>query len=213
MAHAKVGDYIKIIDDYGGDWVRVGKTYKVLDVSGEDCDSEKRFYLEGVDAAWYAKERHYTIVPSPTLTLTHPKYDTFEEGDTVRRWRDVEEEEWENIGEIPLPPIGKDVEVHCIEIGKDHKEDSFHSEPYGWLPMKAFVLAEYYNHTITNRGTAALNDYSYGKSKSAGIIIEVQRPLASISTGQRTSRSGVQGRGNAAVTRGGYSSHQAITGR
>lgn len=212
MAHAVKGDYISIRDTNSADWVKLGKTYKIDDVRESDDDYEACFYLEGVDISWYAYEGHYIIVPAPIST--HPKYDTFHKGNTVRRWRDVEEEEWECIGEIALPPIGKDVEVRETDIGNSSKEDSFYNSAYGWMPMKAFVLAEYYNQPITNRGTAELNNHDHGKSKiSTGISIEVQRPLASISTGQRTSRGGVQGRGNAAVTRGRYSSHKAITGR
>lgn len=211
MAHAVKGDYISIRDTNGGDWVNLGGTYLVESVIESDEEYEVGFYLKGVDISWYASEGHYTIVSDFPI---HPKYDPFHKGNTVRRWRDVEEEEWDCIGEVDLPPTGEDVEVRDIDAGNSHKEDSFYSNEYGWMPMKAFVLAEYYNQPITNRGTAALNNHDHGKSKiSTGISIEVQRPLASISTGQRTSRGGVQGRGNATVTRGRYSSHKAITGR
>ena len=212
MAHAKVGDYIRIRDLNSANWVKIGNAYKVLEVRGTDVECERCFFLEGIETSWYAEEGHYTIIPAPGYM--HPKYDTFEKGDTVRRWRDVEAEEWDCIGEVELPPLGGHVEVQDVDLYNDIKEDSFYAAPYGWMPMKAFILAEYYNQTITNRGTAELNDHNHGKSKiSTGISIEVQRPLASISTGKRTSRGGVQGRGNATVTRGRHSSHQAITGR
>ena len=211
MAHAVKGDRITIRDTNGGDWVNLGGTYVVESVIESEEEYEAGFYLKGVDISWYASEGHYTIVSGFPI---HPKYDPFHTRNTVRRWRDVAAEEWDCIGEIDLPPIGKDVEVQDIDAGNSHKEDSFYSDEYGWMPMKAFVLAEYYNQPITNRGTAALNTTDHGKSKiSTGRSIEVQRPLASISTGQRTSRGGVQGRGNGSITRGRYSSHEAITGR
>lgn len=212
MGHAKIGYKIRILDDNSGSWVKVGNVYNVLGVDSTDIDSEKVYVLEGVVNSWYAEPQHFEILDKE-VALTHPRYDTFQIGNTVRRWRDVEEEEWIDIGEVDLPELGEDVEVLDTDLYNDYKEDSFYSEPYGWIPMKAFVLAEYYNNTITNRGTAALNTTDHGKSKSPGISIEVQRSSPSISTGQRTSRGGVQGRGNATVTRGRYSSHQAITGR
>lgn len=215
MGHAKVGDRIKILDDNYGDWVIVGKEYYVECVS--DGNGEEKVYeLKGVGPSWCGEPHHFEITSSvDSAAKTHPKYDTFEVGNTVRRWRDVEDWEWESIGEVDLPDIGDDVEVESIDIRNDHKEDSFYSKEYRyWYPMKAFVLAEYYNQPITNRGTAELNTTDHGKSKiSTGISIEVQRPSPSISTGQRTSRGGVQGRGNGTVTRGRYSSHKAITGR
>jgi hypothetical protein len=212
MGHAKIGYKIKILDNNSGHWVKVGNIYIVKNVDATDIDSERVYVLEGVDISWYAEPQHFEILDKE-VALTHPRYDTFQTGNTVRRWRDVEEEEWIDIGEVDLPELGEDVEVLDTDLYNDYKEDSFYSEPYGWIPMKAFVLAEYYNNTITNRGTAALNTTDHGKSKSTGISIEVQRSSPSISTGQRTSRGGVQGRGNATVTRGRYSSHQAITGR
>jgi hypothetical protein len=214
MEHAKVGDIIKILDDNYGDWVIVGKEYYVESVS--DGAVEERVYeLRGVDSSWCGEPSHFKIVSRKNIANVHPKYDTFHKGNTVRRWRNVEDWEWESIGEVDLPDIGDDVEVESIDMGHSEKEPSFYSKEYGyWYPMKAFVLAEYYNQPITNRGTAELNTTDHGKSKiSTGISIEVQRLAPSISTGQRTSRGGVQGRGNATVTRGRYSSHKAITGR
>ena len=210
MGHAKVGDIIKIVDNNYGEWVKVGWEYRVETVS-EGHHPEKVYGLKGVDQSWCGGPGHFEI----TGAKTHPKYDTFKVGNTVRRWRDVEDWEWESIGEVDLPDIGEDVEVESIDRGHSEKEPSFYAKEYGyWYPMKAFVLAEYYNQSITNRGTAELNTTDHGKSKSStGISIEVQRPSPSISTGQRTSRGGVQGRGNAAITRGGYSSHKAITGK
>jgi hypothetical protein len=214
MEHAKVGDIIKILDDNYGDWVIVGKEYYVESVS--DGAVEERVYeLRGVDSSWCGEPSHFKIVSRKNIANVHPKYDTFHKGNTVRRWRNVEDWEWESIGEVDLPDMGDDVEVESIDMGHSEKEPSFYSKEYGyWYPMKAFVLAEYYNQPITNRGTAELNTTDHGKSKiSTGISIEVQRLAPSISTGQRTSRGGVQGRGNAAVTGGRYSSHKAITGR
>jgi hypothetical protein len=214
MGHAKVGDKIKILDDNYGDWVIVGKEYYVESVS--DGAMEERVYeLRGVDSSWCGEPSHFKIVSRKNIANVHPKYDTFQKGNTVRRWRAVEEWEWRHIGEVDLPDIGEDVRVESIDIRNDLKEDSFYSKEYGyWYPMKAFVLAEYYNQPITNRGTAELNTTDHGKSKiSTGISIEVQRSSPSISTGQRTSRGGVQGRGNGTVTGGRYSSHKAITGR
>jgi hypothetical protein len=214
MEHAKVGDIIKILDDNYGDWVIVGREYYVESVS--DGAIEERVYeLRGVDSSWCGEPSHFKIVSRKNIAKVHPKYDTFQKGNSVRRWRNVEEWEWESIGEVDLPDMGEDVEVESIDMGHSEKEPSFYSKEYEyWYPMKAFVLAEYYNQPITNRGTAELNTTDHGKSKiSTGISIEVQRLAPSISTGQRTSRGGVQGRGNAAVTRGGYSSHKAITGR
>jgi hypothetical protein len=214
MEHAKVGDIIKILDDNYGDWVIVGKEYYVESVS--DGHVEERVYgLRGVDASWCGEPCHFKIVSRKNIANVHPKYDTFHKGNTVRRWRNVEDWEWESIGEVDLPDMGDDVEVESIDMGHSEKEPSFYSKEHQyWFPMKAFVLAEYYNQPITNRGTAELNTTDHGKSKiSTGISIEVQRPSPSISTGQRTSRGGVQGRGNGTVTGGRYSSHKAITGR
>jgi len=220
MGHARVGDTIKIIGLNGADWVMVGKEYYVESVSegyaSEDSDDSEMVYkLQNVDSSWCGEPRHFEIVYRKRVAKVHPKYDTFRKGNTIRRWRDVEGWEWDSIGEVGLPDIGDDVEIESIDIGNDHKEDSFYSKEHQyWFPMKAFVLAEYYHHTITNRGTAELNTTDHGKSKiSTGISIEVQRSSPSIISGQRSSRGGVQGRGNATVTRGRYSSHQAITGR
>lgn len=217
MEHAKVGDIIKIVNDNQGSWVEVGMDYRVETVGDGDKEfpKEREYRLKGVDQDWYAEPYHFVIMSSIVSAADiHPKYGTFKVGDTVRRWRDVKEWEWQGIGEIDLPELGEDLEVHDIRINDTCTEDMFTDNNWGYFPMKAFVLAEYYNQPITNRGTAALNNHDHGKSKiSTGISIEVQRPLASISTGQRTSRGGVQGRGNAAVTRGRYSSHKEITGR
>ena len=217
MEHAKVGDIIKILDDNYGDWVIVGREYYVESVS--DGAMEERVYeLRGVDSSWCGEPSHFKIVSRKNIANVHPKYDTFHKGNTVRRWRNVEDWEWDSIGVVDLPDIGDDVEVESIDMGHSEKEPSFYSKEYGyWYPMKAFVLAEYYNHTITNRGTAELNNNSYGKSKdstsSIGKSIEVQRLTPSISTGKRNPGSGVQGRGNGAIVRGGHTRHKAITGK
>jgi len=209
MGHAKVGDTIKILDDNSGSWVKVGKEYYVETVS-EGCDTERVYGLRDVDESWCGEPCHFKII-NERVAKVHPKYDKFRKGNTVRRWRDIEDWEWDYIGAInPLPLIGEDLDVEVIDTGSVEKEDSFFVDSYGWFPMKAFVLAEYYNYTITNQGTVDnLNTNSYGKDHT----IKVQRPSASIVTGQRTSRGGVQGRRNAAITRGGYSSHKAITGK
>ena len=209
MGHAKVGDTIRILDDNHGNWVKVGQEYYVESVD-EGNEDEKVYKLRNVYECWCGAPRHFKIV-NKSPAKVHPKYSTFRKGNTVRRWRDVEEWEWDCIGEVELPDIGEDVEVKDVDINNRHKEDSFYSVEHGyWYPMKAFVLAEYYNQSITNQGTVdSLNTNSYGKDHT----IKVQRPSASISTGQRTSRGGVQGRGNATVTRGGYSRHKEITGR
>jgi hypothetical protein len=219
MGHARVGDTIKIIGLNGADWVMVGKEYYVESVSegydSEDSDDSEMVYeLRDVVSSWCGEPRHFEIVKKSAAKV-HPKYDTFRKGNTVRRWRDVEGWEWDCIGEVGLPDIGDDVEIESIDIGNDHKEDSFYSKEYQyWYPMKAFVLAEYYNQPITNRGTAELNTDYNGKSKiTSSSGIEVQRVAPSIVSGKRTSRSGVQGRGDATIVRGGYSSHKAITGK
>jgi hypothetical protein len=221
MGHARVGDTIKIIGLNGADWVMVGKEYYVESVSEgyvrtEDSDDSEMVYeLRDVHSSWCGEPRHFEIVHRKRVAKVHPKYDTFRKGNTVRRWRDVEGWEWDSIGEVGLPDIGDDVEIEYIDIGNDHKEDSFYSkERQYWYPMKAFVLAEYYHHTITNRGTAELNTDYNGESKiTSSSGIEVQRVAPSIVSRERTSRSGVQSRGNATIVRGRYSSHKAITGK
>jgi hypothetical protein len=218
MEHAKVGDIIKIVDDNHGDWVKVGWEYRVETV-GEGYLSEKVYGLKDVDQSWCGEPCHFEITGSiVSAAKTHPKYDTFQKGDTVCRWRDVEHWEWDGIGEVELPELGDHVDVASITIDNTDREDMFYSNDTGWnYPMRAFVLVEYYNQSITNRGTAELNNNSYGKSKdstsSIGKSIEVQRPTPSISTGKRNSGSGVQGRGNGAIVRGGHTRHKAITGR
>jgi hypothetical protein len=217
MEHAKVGDVIKIVNNNHGSWVQVGCEYVVESVS-EGCPPEKVYDLKGVNSSWCGEPCHFEIISSvESAAETHPKYDTFQVGNTVRRWRDVEEWEWQGIGEVELPELGVDVDVARVTVDLTDREDMFYSEDTGWnYPMRAFVLAEYYNHTITNRGTAELNNNSYGKSKSTSSIgksIEVQRPTPSIISGKRNSGSGVQGRGDGAITRGGHTRHKAITGK
>ena len=141
-------------------------------------------------------------------------YTQFKVGDVVVRWRDIEYDEWNEIGEIEdihLIPIGKEVVVEHADVANGiYKLPSIFINDW-WYPTTAFTLAKYYNPNYkTNQGTVdTLNTNSYGKDHT----IKVQRPSASIVTGQRTSRGGVQGRRNAAITRGGYSSHKAITGK
>jgi hypothetical protein len=214
MGHAKVGDTIRILDDNHGNWVKVGQEYYVESVD-EGNEDEKVYKLQNVYECWCGAPEHFKIV-NKSPAKVHPKYDTFHIGNTVRRWRDVEEWEWDCIGEVDLPDIGEDVEVKDVDINNRHKEDSFYSVEHGfWYPMKAFVLAEYYHHTITtNRGTAELNtDYNDESKITSSSGIEVQRVAPSIVSRERTSRSGVQSRGNATIVRGRYSSHKAITGK
>ena len=183
----------------------------VYDYSG----SEPRIAVESGKGIVYNKG-----VWSP---IVHETYQPFQEGDTVVMWRDIEGWEWEGIGSVETPPIGESCTVSLFNNGAElNKLPSIQLTWRGgeemWYPATAFMFSHYYNQSIsqsqTNRGTAALNTTDHVKNKiSTGISIEVQRPIASINTGQRTSRGGVQGRGNGSITRGGYSSHEAITGR
>ena len=209
MGHAKVGDIIRIVDDNQGDWVKVGQDYCVESVS-EGCDDEKVYKLHNVYETWCGAPEHFKIV-SKSPAKVHPKYDTFHKGNTVRRWRDVEEWEWECIGEADLPHIGEDVEVEDIDMGNREKEPSFYAKEYGyWYPMKAFVLAEYYNQSITNQGTVdSLNTNSYGKDHT----IKVQGPASTIVRAERSTGSRIQGRRDAAIIRRRHLSYKEITGR
>lgn len=209
MRHAKVGDIIRIVDDNQGDWVKVGQDYYVDSVS-EGCDDEKVYKLQNVYETWCGAPQHFKIVIKSPAKV-HLKYDTFQKGNTVRRWRDVEEWEWECIGEVRLPRIGEDVEVKDIDMGHSGKVPSFYSKEHQyWYPMKAFVLAEYYNQSITNQGTVdSLNTNSYGKDHT----IKVQRPSASIVRTERSTGSRIQGRRDAAIIRLGHLSYKEITGR
>jgi hypothetical protein len=147
--------------------------------------------------------------------IVHPSYQRFQTDDTVVRWRDVEDWEWNGIGDINLPPIGEPYQIERFHESRDLSKLPSIDLGIGWYPATAFVFQEYYNQSITNRGTAEhLNDTEHVKSKiSTGISIEVQRPLASIITGKGRAGSRVQGRGNAAIVGGGYSRHKAITGK
>lgn len=209
MGHAKVGDTIRILDDNHGTWVKVGQEYYVESVD-EGNDDEKVYKLQNVYECWCGAPEHFKIV-NESAAKVHPKYDTFHKGNTVRRWRDVEEWEWECIGEVELPDIGEDVEVKDVDINNRNKEDSFYSVEHGyWYPMKAFVLAEYYNQSITNQGTVdSLNTNSYGKDHT----IKVQRPSASIVRTERSTGSRIQGRRNVSIVRLGHLSYKEITGR
>jgi len=209
MRRAKVGDRIIILDDNGSGWVKIGNVYEVTDVDDPlNSGFERRYTLDGVAYFWYAEPYHFQILEGNT----HPRYSQFKEGDVVCRWRDVEEWEWECIGDISLPDLGDPITIDAIDIGSKHKEDSFSNSYHGWYPMKAFVLAEYYNQPITNRGTAALNTTDHGKINQ-GRTIEVQRSTASIVTGKRRTGSRIQGRGDAAVVGFGHLGYKAITGK
>lgn len=217
--HAKEGDRIKILDDNEGPWVVVGEVYYVLEVSDPNGDDDQRlYYFDGVEQSWFGEPQHFEILNQRSARM-HQNYKKFSKGDVVVRWRDVESWEWDHIGEVSLPPIGEHLDIDQVDMGHDKKEPSIHISKHGgyWYPMKAFVLAEYYHMdsttTTINRGTAELNTTDYGKSKITGISIEVQRSPASIVTGQRTSRSGIQSRRNATIVRGRYSCHKAITSK
>ena len=145
----------------------------------------------------------------------HPSYQTFQKDDTVVRWRDIEDWEWRAIGEVQCPPIGTP-----LQISKVHGSNGLDKVPsielghLGWYPATAFIFSEYYKPTITNRGTAELNNHDHGKSKiSTGISIEVQGSVASIVSGKRRTGSRVQGRRDASVVRRGHLSYKTITGK
>jgi hypothetical protein len=209
MGHAKVGDTIRILDDNHGNWVKVDQEYYVESVD-EGNEDEKVYKLRNVYECWCGAPEHFKIV-NKSPAKVHPKYDTFHKGNTVRRWRDVEDWEWECIGAVGLPAIGEDVEVKDVDINNRHKEDSFYSVEHGyWYPMKAFVLAEYYNQSITNQGTVdSLNTNSYGKDHSS----KVQGPASTIITREGSTGSRIQGRRNVSIVRRGHLSYQTITGK
>ena len=148
--------------------------------------------------------------------IVHSSYQTFQKDDTVVRWRDIEDSEWRGIGEIQCPPIGTPLQISKVHgsNGLD-KLPSIELDNLGWYPATAFISSEYYNQSITNRGTAEhLNESDHVKSKiSTGISIEVQRPIASIVSGQRRTGSRIQGRGDAAVIGRGHLSRKTITGK
>lgn len=143
-------------------------------------------------------------------------YQDFQEGDTVVRWRDVEDWEWNEIGYISLVPIGKEYKVSSFESGSVlNKVPSIEINGCGWYPATAFTFSKYYNQSQTNRGTAEhLNESDHGKSKiSTGISIEVQGSVASIISGQRRAGSRIQGRRDGAIIGRGHLSHKTITGK
>lgn len=148
--------------------------------------------------------------------IVHSSYQTFQKDDTVVRWRDIEDWEWRGIGEIACPPIGEPVQISKVHHSNGlDKLTSIEINGGAWFPATAFIFSEYYNQSITNRGTAEhLNESDHVKSKiSTGISIEVQRPIASIVSGQRRTGSRIQGRGDAAVIGRGHLSHKTITGK
>ena len=148
--------------------------------------------------------------------IVHETYQPFQEGDTVVMWRDIEGWEWEGIGHVETPPIGESCTVSLFNNGAElNKLPSIQLTWRGgeelWYPATAFMFSHYYNQSQTNRGTAEhLNDLNYGKESRT---IEVQRPSAAIISGKRTSGSGVQGRGNAAIIRGRHLSYKKILGK
>lgn len=147
--------------------------------------------------------------------VVHSSYQPFQRDDTVVRWRDIEDYEWKGIGEIQCPPIGVPFQIYNVHSSNGlDKVPSIEINGGGWFPATAFISSEYYNQS-TNRGTAEhLNESDHVKSKiSTGISIEVQRPIASIVSGQRRTGSRIQGRGDAAIIGRGHLSHKTITGK
>ncbi len=147
---------------------------------------------------------------APIVTESYTK---FKVGDVVVRWRDVEYEEWNEIGEIDyLPPIGEEVTVESTDVGNGiYKLPSISIEDW-WYPSTAFTLAKYYNPNYkTNQGTVdTLNTNSYGNKNHSG---KVQGPSASIITREGSTGSRIQGRRDAAIIRRGHLSYKEITGR
>lgn len=144
-------------------------------------------------------------------SIVHESFQYFDKGDTVVRWRDIEEWEWNGIGEVCEPRIGKECLVTDIHRGNGlSKLPSIQLDFDSYFPATAFIFKEYYNQSITNRGTAGLNTTDYGKENR---IIEVQRSSASIITGERRTGSTVQGRGDAAIVRRGHPRHKTIIGK
>lgn len=145
--------------------------------------------------------------------IVNPAYQHFQVGDTVVRWRDIEDWEWEGIGDISCPRIGDPFEISEVESGNGlNKLPSIYTECFGWFPATAFISSKYYNQSITNRGTAEhLNESDHGKINQ-GRIVKVQRPVASIITGKRRTGSRIQSRGNGTIVAGGYSRHKACSG-
>lgn len=145
--------------------------------------------------------------------IVHHTYQRFQIGDTVVRWRDIEDWEWKGIGDISCPRIGDPFEISEVSGGNGlNKLPSIYTECFGWFPATAFISSEYYNQSITNRGTAEhLNESDHGKINQ-GRIVKVQRPVASIITGKRRTGSRIQSRGNGTIVAGGYSRHKACSG-
>lgn len=144
--------------------------------------------------------------------IVHETYEPFHTGDTVVRWRDIEDWEWNDIGMIDSRAIGVECTVTNVSpaIGLE-KVPSIELDDNGWYPATAFIFSRYYSQSQTNRGTAEhLNDLNYGKESRT---IEVQRPSAAIISGKRTSGSRVQGTGNAAIVRGRHLSYKEIFGK
>lgn len=146
--------------------------------------------------------------------IVHSSYQSFKKGDTVVRWREVEDWEWKGIGDIECPPIGAPLQIYNVSSSNGLDKLPSIDLGIGWFPATAFVLSKYYNQSITNRGTAdTLNTTDHVKSKiSTGICIEVQRSSASIVTGERRTGSTISGRGDAAIVRRGHPRHKTIFG-
>lgn len=142
-------------------------------------------------------------------------YTDFKVGDVVVRWRDVEYDEWNEIGEIEdidLIPIGKEVVVEHTDVANGiYKLPSIFINDW-WYPTTAFTLAKYYNPDYkTNQGTVdTLNTNSYGNKNHIG---KVQGPSASIITREGSTGSRIQGRRDAAIIRRRHLSYKEITGR
>lgn len=144
--------------------------------------------------------------------IVHETYQAFQKDDTVVRWRDIEDWEWNDIGEIECRNIGvKGIVTNVSGVIGLEKVPSIELDGNGWYPATAFMFSQYYSQSQTNRGTAEhLNDLNYGKESRT---IEVQRPSAAIISGKRTSGSRVQGTGNAAIVRGRHLSYKEILGK
>jgi hypothetical protein len=152
---------------------------------------------------------YYDEVWAPIVTES---YSQFKKGDVVVRWRDIEDYEWNGIGDVSCPPIGKEVVVEDSNRSSSiHKLPSIAIDEW-WYPSTAFTLAKYYNPDYkTNQGTVdTLNTNSYGNKNHSG---KVQGPSASIITREGSTGSRIQGRRNVSVIRRGHLSYQTITGK
>lgn len=207
--YTKGTHYLEVgTDRFGTKYHSIRPEPFVYDYSGWSSSSEPRIAVESGKGIVYNKG-----VWSP---IVHETYQPFQEGDIVVMWRDIEGWEWEGIGHVETPPIGEYCTVSIFNKGAElNKLPSIQLTWRGgeelWYPATAFMFSHYYNQSQTNRGTAALNTTDHGKINQ-GRSIKVQRSTPAIITGERRTGSRVQGRGNAAIVRGGYSRHKACIG-